>query len=80
MKEFEPKKAKAIVIDIKDSSRAIYALLVAKELAGTGSTKIVVVAATQEGEHHLRNIAAGKAVIVNPSDIAASTINESIFK
>jgi voltage-gated potassium channel len=78
MREFAPEKAKAIVIDIKDSSRAIYALLVAKELAG--STKIVVVAATQEGEHHLRNIAAGKAVIVNPSDIAASTINNSIFK
>ena len=80
MKEFELRKAKAIVIDIKDSSRAIYALLVAKELAGAGSTKIVVVAATQEGEHHLRNIAAGKAVIVNPSDIAASTISSSIFK
>ncbi len=78
MKEFEPKKAKAIVIDLKDSSRAIYALLVAKELAGTA--KIVVIAPTKDAEHHLRNIAAGRALIVNPSDIAAKTISESIFK
>ena len=78
MNEFEPKKAKAIVIDVKDSSRAIYALLVAKELAGPA--KIVVVAPTRDAEHHLRNIAGGKAVIVNPADIAASTISNSIFK
>ncbi len=78
MNEFAPKKAKAIVIDVKDSSRAIYALLVAKEVAG--STKIVVVAPSKDSEHHLRNIASGKAVIVNPADIAASTISNSIFK
>jgi voltage-gated potassium channel len=78
MKEFEPEKAKAIVIDLKDSSRAIYALLVAKELAGTA--KIVVIAPTKDAEHHLRNIAAGRALIVNPADIAANTISESIFK
>lgn len=78
MKEFEPKNAKAIVIDLKDSSRAIYALLVAKELAG--SAKIVVIAPTKDAEHHLRNIAAGRALIVNPSDIAAKTISESVFK
>lgn len=78
MKEFELAKAKAVVIDIKDSSRAIYALLVAKELAT--SAKIVVVAPTKDAEHHLRNIAGGKALIVNPSDIAASKISESIFK
>jgi len=78
MEEFELKKAKAIVIDVKDSSRAIYALLVAKDLAS--SVKIVVVAPTKDAEHHLRNIAAGKAVIINPADIAASTISDSIFK
>lgn len=78
MKDFEPAKAKAIVIDLQDSSRAIYALLVAKELAG--KAKIVVIAPTKDAEHHLRNIAAGRALVVNPADIAASTINESIFK
>ncbi|MDE1768073.1 MAG: NAD-binding protein [Candidatus Micrarchaeota archaeon] len=78
MKEFEPSKAKALVIDLKDSSRAIYALLVAKELAG--SSKIVVIAPTKDAEHHLRNIAAGRALVVNPADIAAKTISESIFK
>lgn len=78
MKEFEPKKAKAIVIDLKDSSRAIYALLVAKDLAGTA--KIVVIAPTKDAEHHLRNVAAGRALIVNPADIAAKTISESLFK
>ena len=78
MSEFEPKKAKAIIIDISDSSREIYALLVAKEVAG--NCKIVVIAATKDVEHHLRNIAGGKATIVNPSDIAASTITSSIFK
>lgn len=78
MKDFEPGKARAIIIDLKESSRAIYALLVAKELASTA--KIVVIAPTKDAEHHLRNIAAGRALIVNPSDIAANTINESIFK
>jgi voltage-gated potassium channel len=78
MKDFELGKSKAIVIDLKDSSRAIYALLVAKELAETA--KIVVIAPTKDAEHHLRNIAAGRALIVNPADIAANTISESIFK
>ncbi len=78
MNEFEPKRAKAIIIDVKDSSRAIYALLVAKELAA--HAKIVVVSPTKDAEHHLRNIASGKAIIVNPSDIAATTITNSIFK
>ena len=78
LREFEPQRAKAIVIDLKDSSRTIYALLVAKELAT--NAKIVVVAPTKAAEHHLRNIAAGKAMIVNPADIAAGTISDSIFK
>lgn len=78
MQEFAPDKAKAIVIDVKDSSKAIYALLVAKELAK--NAKIVVVAPTKDAEHHLRNIASGKATIVNPADIAASNISKSIFK
>ena len=78
MKEFELDKAKAVVIDLKDSSRSIYALLVAKELAG--DTKIVVISPTKDAEHHLRNIASGRALIVNPADIAANTISESIFK
>jgi voltage-gated potassium channel len=76
--EFAPNKAKAIIIDVKDSSRAIYSLLVAKELAG--SAKIVVVAPSKDAEHHLRNIASGKATIINPADIAASSISDSIFK
>jgi voltage-gated potassium channel len=79
MKDFEPKKAKAIVIDMQDSSRAIYALLVAKEMAGQ-STKIVVMAPTKTAEHHMRNIAGGKALVVNPSDIAASNVSDTIFK
>lgn len=78
MKQFEPNKAKAIIIDIKDSSRAVYALLVAKEISG--SAKIIVVAPTKAAEHHLRNLAAGKALVINPSDIAATTISESLFK
>ncbi len=78
MSDFEPKKARAIVIDIEDSSRAIYALLVAKEMAG--NSKIVVMAPTKGAEHHLRNIAAGKALVVNPSDIAANTISDTLFK
>ena len=50
----------------------------AKELAA--HAKIVVVSPTKDAEHHLRNIASGKAIIVNPSDIAATTITNSIFK
>jgi voltage-gated potassium channel len=78
MKEFVPEKAKAIVIDLKDSSRSIYALLVAKDVAG--DAKIVIIAPTKSAEHHIRNLAGEKALVVNPADIAANSINDSIFK
>ncbi len=78
MREFEPQKSKAIVIDIEDSSRAIYALLVAKEL--TSTSKIIVISPSKAAEHHLRNISGGRALVMNPAEIAASTISKSIFK
>ncbi|MCL4365177.1 MAG: NAD-binding protein [Candidatus Marsarchaeota archaeon] len=78
MKELSPEKAKAIVIDLKDSSRSIYALLVAKEVAG--DAKIVIIAPTKSAEHHIRRLSGGKALVINPADIAASAINESLFK
>ncbi len=77
MREFSPEKAKAIVIDLKDSSRSIYALLVAKEVAG--EAKIIIIAPTKSAEHHIRNLVGGKAQVVNPADIAANSISDSIF-
>jgi voltage-gated potassium channel len=77
MAKFNLDKAISIVIDIKDSSRTIYVLLIAKELGK--DTKIVVLAHTEEAARHIKSLNAA-SIIVNPSDIAAREISGSIFK
>ncbi len=74
LKEFELEKAKSIVIDIRDTSRTVYVVLVAKHLAKT--IPIHVVAPTPEVEKHLKNI--GIENIINPAEIAANQIREML--
>ena len=77
MAKFNLDKALSIVIDIKDSSRTIYVMLIAKELGK--DTKIIALASTEEAARHMRSLNAATAII-NPSDIAAREISGSIFK
>jgi Trk K+ transport system NAD-binding subunit len=77
MQRFNLEKARTIVIDVKDSSRTIYVLLVAKELAKDKS--IIVIAPSEEAERHIRSLHVTSS-IVNPSFIAASEISKNLFK
>ncbi len=74
LKDFELEKAKSIIIDIRDNSRTVYVVLVAKHLAK--NTPIHVVAPTLEVEKHLKSI--GIENIINPAGIAAKQIQEMI--
>ena len=78
MKEFALDKAKAIVIDMRDGSRAVYSLLLVRDLAK--SQKVIVIAPNAEAEHHLKNIAAKGTVIVNPSELAAKVVSDNLFR
>ena len=76
--DFGLDKARAVVIDLREGSQAVYVLIVVRDIAK--NAKIIVVVPKKETEHHLRSIAGGKALIVNPSDIAASMISDNLFK
>ena len=76
MQKFRLDKARSIVIDSKDSSRAIYILLVAKSLVK--DAKIVVLAPTEEAERHIKSLHSS-ASIITPAEIAAKAISAEIF-
>jgi voltage-gated potassium channel len=76
MQKFRLDRAKSIVIDSKDSSKAIYILLVAKSLAK--DAKIVALAPTGEAERHIKSLHSATNVI-NPANIAAKAISNAIF-
>lgn len=75
---FRPDLARAIVIDLTDSSKTVYVLLAAKEIAK--NARIIVISTEKETEHHLRQIAGGKTLVVNPADIAARVVGDTLFK
>lgn len=77
MQRFNLDKARSVIIDVKDSSRTIYVLLVAKEIAK--DTPIVVIAPSDEAERHIRSLHVASNII-NPSFIAASEISKNLFK
>ena len=78
MKEMNLDKAKAVVIDVADSSTSVYALVSVKELAV--NAEIIVVAPNKDAEHHLKIVAGNRAVVINPSTIAGNFINDRLFK
>ncbi len=77
MKRFQLDKAKTIIIDVKDSSRTIYVLLVAKGIAK--DTRIIAIAPNDEAERHIRSLNVASSII-NPSFIAATEISRNMFK
>lgn len=78
MQKFNLDKAISIVIDVKDSSRTIYVLLIARDLAHD-QAKIIVLAPTEEAAKHIRRLKVANRII-NPSDIAAREIRTAIFE
>jgi voltage-gated potassium channel len=78
MQEMNLNKAKAVVIDVADSSASVYALISVKELAA--HAEIIVVAPNKDAEHHLKIVAGSRAVVINPSTIAGNFINDRLFK
>ncbi|MEM3839019.1 MAG: NAD-binding protein [Candidatus Micrarchaeaceae archaeon] len=77
MAKFNLDKALSIVIDVKDSSRTIYVLLIAKELGK--NAKIIALASSEEAARHIKSLNVA-SLVVNPSDIAAREISGTIFK
>jgi voltage-gated potassium channel len=75
MKEFNLDLSHRIIIDLNDTSRAMYTAIVAKRFAA--AEKIVVVATTQDLEEHLKEI--GVKNIINPATMAAKKINDSFL-
>lgn len=78
MSQFNLDKASRIVIDMRESSRVVYALMVVKEMSK--NAKIIVISPRKETERHLRELGGERAIVINPSEIAAKAVNETVFK
>ncbi len=74
MLHFGLEKAKEIVVDLRDSSKSVYVVLVVKKIAK--NVKLSVVAPTLETETHLSEI--GIENIINPTKIAAELLFKSL--
>jgi voltage-gated potassium channel len=75
MKEFNLNLSQKIIIDLNDTSRAMYTAIVAKRFADP--EKIIVVATTQDLEEHLKEI--GIKNIINPASMAAKKISDNFL-
>ena len=74
MKNFKLDIARKIIIDLRDSSRTVYAAIVARSLSGSGN--MIVIAPTLELERHLNDI--GIKNVINPATMAAKQISGSL--
>ena len=74
LEKFNLSKATDIVIDLKDSSKAVYVVLVVKKLAK--NTKISVITHTSDAEAHLKDLDIDN--IINPVTIAADILTKDL--
>ncbi len=78
MSEFALEKSEAIVIDLKDSAKTIYALLIVKAIAK--DVKTIVIAQTEEVERHMENLSLTKKEhVVNPNNMVADDLTKTLF-
>ena len=78
MAQFKLDKCKAIIIDLQDDSRTVYALIVVKSLAKT--SEIFVVADKTDVEKHLKNLKLiSDKRIINPAIATANSINNLLI-
>lgn len=76
MSAFNLGNSKKIIIDLRESSRTVYAAIVAKSLSSID--KVIVIANTEELERHLTDL--GLKHIISPANIVAKTIFSEIGK
>ena len=74
---FELGKAKSIVLDMRDKSRMVYAVLVVRNLAK--DSRIVIVAHNKEEERNARKLGAGIGII-NPANLASEILSKKIME
>jgi voltage-gated potassium channel len=75
MKQFEFGKAKSIIIDMRDKSHMVYAILLIRSLAE--KSKIVAIAHSQQEEIHIRRMGAGIGII-SPSEMVSNILTQKI--
>ncbi len=75
MERFELSRATDIVIDLRDSSKTVYVVLVVKKLI-KDSTRISVIAYNADMEMHLSDLEINK--IINPITIAADELTKEL--
>ncbi len=73
MSQFEIQYASKVIIDLKESSHMVYALLVVRALAK--GVNVIVVAPSTEAERHLKELGVFKnETIISPNRLAADSI------
>jgi voltage-gated potassium channel len=77
MKNFELGKAKAIIMDMRDKSRMVYAILLVRNLAK--DSRIVTVAHTKEEERNTRSMGVSIGII-NPADLASEILAKKLIE
>lgn len=75
MSDFEPERAKSIIIDMNDKSRMVYALLIIRNLAE--NSRIVAIARNHEEEIRIRGMGLGIGVI-SPAEMASNLLSQKI--
>jgi voltage-gated potassium channel len=75
LRQFEFGKAKSIIIDMRDKSHMVYAILLIRNL--TEKSKIVAIARSQEEERHIRSMGAGIGII-SPSEMVSKILTQKI--
>ncbi len=74
MKKFELHKAKEIIIDLKDNSRTVYSVIVARDIAK--NVKLRIIATNEDTERHLKEM--GYSNVINPAEAIAMEIVASM--
>lgn len=75
MMKFEFNKAKSVIIDMRNKSNMVYAILVVRGLAE--KSKIAAIAHSKDEEVHIRSMGAGVGVL-SPSDMVSDILMEKI--
>ncbi len=78
MSEFALEKSESIIIDLKDSAKTIYALLIVKAIAK--DVRTIVIAQTEDVEKHMENLnLTKKEHVVNPNNMVADDLTKMLF-
>lgn len=75
MSMFELGRAKSIIIDMRDKSHMVYAILLVRNLAE--KSKIVAIAHSKDEETHIRSMGAGIGII-SPSEMVSNILTQKI--